>query len=698
MPRLTTTASARRWQVTLIFTVFGVAVAAAAVTGWWYARESTPHQGPIVLISVDGLRPAMLPADGESGGPRPGIHALAADAIVFERAYAHSPLTLPAQLSLLAGQLPFEHGVRDEAGFTPDERTRSMAELLRSRGFETGAAVSSFLLRPASGVARGFSFFDAELPVHEDANAPSVERDGALTVDAAERWLRGRRGNRFFLFVQLAGDAADPAVARLVAELKARRLYESATIVLTADTSTDGLSLDDDALHVPLVVKQPASEGAGQRIAMPVQHIDLLPTILDLVRAPVPSGLQGRSLRPVLDGDDEPFADPLIYAESLAPRFRFGGHARFALARGEDRYVRTDGAESGDADPDLAGADPAAGVLRRELDRLLGDERDPMPDEVAPADAEPFAMLGYLGGSMLAGADAPLLGPREEEWVAERHRAAAALAGQKHYAAAIGRLRDILRVHPRLPVVRYQLAILLERIGWREDAERALRATAAAAPDNPYPPLALARLWLRAGRPETARAPAALAVALAERSDGRARAAAHQVAARVALDLEDAAAAELHADTAEREDPRVPMRGFVRGRLRLAAGEYDEAHAALEEAAAWLLESRGRLEDLHLSLGETLAGLERFDEAEEQYRAEMRAFPRNIRAYASLALLYRASNRTSAAEDTLEALVEATRTPDGYETAARLWTVMGEPDRAAQLRADAGARFRSVIR
>src|SRR5919109_4390053 len=159
-----TTAAARRWQVTLIFTIFAVAVAAAAGAGWWYARESTPHQGPIVLISVDGLRPASLHAYGGSGEARPAIDALAADAVVFERAYAHSPLTLPSHASLLAGRLPFEHGVRDEAGFTLDEETRSMAELLRSRGFETGGAVSSFLLRPASGLAQGFSFFDAELP------------------------------------------------------------------------------------------------------------------------------------------------------------------------------------------------------------------------------------------------------------------------------------------------------------------------------------------------------------------------------------------------------------------------------------------------------------------------------------------------------------------------------------------------------
>ncbi|MET0214070.1 MAG: alkaline phosphatase family protein, partial [Vicinamibacterales bacterium] len=116
----------RRWQVALILTVFSVAVTAAAAGGWWYARESTPVQGPIVLISVVGLHPEELQAYGNETSRSPAIDAVSADAVVFERAYAHSPLTLPAHASILAGQLPFEHGVRDEAGFALSDDARSL--------------------------------------------------------------------------------------------------------------------------------------------------------------------------------------------------------------------------------------------------------------------------------------------------------------------------------------------------------------------------------------------------------------------------------------------------------------------------------------------------------------------------------------------------------------------------------------------
>ena len=63
-----------------------------------------------------------------------------------------------------------------------------------------------------------------------------------------------------------------------------------------------GLFVYDEAIHVPLIIKQAENLGAGRRVADLVQHVDLVPTILDYVKAPIPGNLRGRSLKPVLDG------------------------------------------------------------------------------------------------------------------------------------------------------------------------------------------------------------------------------------------------------------------------------------------------------------------------------------------------------------------------------------------------------------
>ncbi len=699
--RSTSPASSRRWQATIIFTLFGVAVIASAVTGWWYARESTPHQGPIVLISVDGLRPADLEAYGVTSGRSPGIDALAAEAVIFERAYAHSPLTLPAHASILAGQLPFEHGVRDETGFTLKDEARSLPELLRSRGFETGAAVSSFLLRPESGVAQGFSFFDAEMPGSTRPNTPVLVRDGLETTDAAERWLRSRRGHRFMLFVQVDDASADSAVARLVQELRAQDLYDQATIILTADRGDagTGLSLNEAALRVPLLVKQPGGEGAGRRIAGPVQHIDLLPTVLDLVRAPIPSGLRGRSLRAVLDGDEEMPGNRPIYAETLAARFRFGGPGKFSLVTPTYRYVRGGRDEvidlgSGAVMP--VDDTPETAALRSELEELIEQQSAAVPQDITPADEDLFAAIGYLGGGLLFDPEAEPLDPAQEASLVETHSAAATLASQRDYSGAIVQLRQIARAHPRMAVVQFQLGTLLARIGRFDEARRAFGAAAAVEPDNPHVPIALAGMLIRARQAQDAEPHIALAIALAEHGDAQARAAAHEMATRVALALDDFPAAAAHAEAAQRDDPATPLVPLVRGRALLAEGQFEEALTALEQAVDTATSSETTVEDLHLQLGQTLARLERYEEAEEQYRMEMRVYPRTVAAYSSLVSLYQASNRSADAEEILDLLVESVPTPEAYDTAASLWTVLGEPARAAAIRSDARARFRTA--
>jgi len=77
---------ANRWLAGLIIALFLIAVTGAAAIGWWYARESPPHQGPILLVSIDGVPATDLSAYGAERTDTPAIDALAHESIVFERA------------------------------------------------------------------------------------------------------------------------------------------------------------------------------------------------------------------------------------------------------------------------------------------------------------------------------------------------------------------------------------------------------------------------------------------------------------------------------------------------------------------------------------------------------------------------------------------------------------------------------------
>src|SRR5438477_5164345 len=96
----------RRVRFTFIVFLAALGTTLAAVGGWRYARASAPVPGPIILISIDTLRADHLPAYGYNRIKTPAIDGLAQDGIVFERAYSHSPQTLPSHVSMLTGRLP----------------------------------------------------------------------------------------------------------------------------------------------------------------------------------------------------------------------------------------------------------------------------------------------------------------------------------------------------------------------------------------------------------------------------------------------------------------------------------------------------------------------------------------------------------------------------------------------------------------
>ena len=140
------------------------------------------------------LRADHLPPYGYTHVKTPAIAALAADGVVFERAYSHSPQTLPAHAALLSGKLPSENGVRVDDGAAVKPGERLLPQMLRDRGYTTAGVVSSALLGKDTGIGQGFEYFES----------PSLagSRDGDESERIAERWLASH-STRAFMFLHL---------------------------------------------------------------------------------------------------------------------------------------------------------------------------------------------------------------------------------------------------------------------------------------------------------------------------------------------------------------------------------------------------------------------------------------------------------------------------------------------------------------
>jgi tetratricopeptide (TPR) repeat protein len=638
---------ARPLRFNVILALVAVSTVLAAFGGWRFARASAPVSGPIILVSIDSLRADHLPAYGYKEVATPAFDALAADGIVFERAYSHVPLTLPAHVSLLSGRLPFEHGVRDNAGFTVGADAGLVAERLRDRGYETGAVVSSFALRRATGIDQGFTFFDDELPPPSVVGGVSVSRDGMASLEVAQRWLGSIGTPRAFLFLHLFephrpyapparfnqyapydGEVAyaDEIVGRLVQYLKSHQLYDQSTIILVADhgeglgdavEQTHGATLGESVLRVPLIVKPSAGEGAGRRTAALVQHVDLVPTILDLAKAPLSGDLPGRSLTPLFDGEAR-WEPRMMYSETLYPELRFGWSRIESLSDGRHRYSRTGSAADetlewiGDQAPEQD-AEAVLPVFRRALETLAAEGAEVAAAPVSADDQQQFHALGYVGSVAVP---APVTGQPNLELL-NRWRLAEERVRDRDWPAAVELLQGVV----------------------------------AEAPENLAALTRLGTIWAVAGREE------------------------------MALGVWKKVAAL---------DAGGPVAAYLEARRLQERGRHREALAAYELAiAAEGAPGAAPIPDLRANAAESMTRAYRYEEAEHLFRQELERFPNNIRARAALAGFYYALQRRDEASAVVADLVRLNPTPQGYEAAARLWSAWGQPREAAAARAGA---------
>lgn len=716
------------------------AIVGAAMAGWLIARTSSPPAGPVILISIDSLRADRLGAYGYRRAATPNLDALAAAGVVFERAYSHAPLTLPAHLSILSGRLPIETGVRSDEGAVLPPKLPLLPALLHRRGFKTAGILSSPLLGRQTGLASAFDFFDDEVPQRSPDAAPeSMHRDGAATIEVAKRWVQ-QQGTRFFLFLQLdeprapyapparfaKGDPYDGEVAQVdalvgnfVQFLKSRDLYDRALIVLLADhgealgdhgETGHGLFLYDSTLRTPLVVKMPRDERGGRRRSEVVQHVDVLPTILDLMGAPRPSGVRGRSLRHLLDSDDATLPAAPVYSESLDAHRRFGWSELTSVTDGRYRYIRAPRPELYDLLQDrgertnIAESDPAKlAELARVLDKFLAAAPPPAASPLNEEDRQ--ALLALVGpaatASTLAAPAAPAAvagagsvqapppaarDPKDGLALAGKLLAAHALAAEGRLADAAARYREVVAADGENREAWRAMGRVLLAGAQPKEALEAYRQAIHLNVEDVDAILGAARALALLGKYDDAERHAALAAKLDPLRS-------NEALVRIELRQKDVLGAQRAAEAARQADPASPMVAFAAGVELYQARKYEEAVPRLEEAVQQAAARPVQTPDVNFYAGEALAHVRRYSDAEARLTEELRWFPDNVRAREALASVYQQTGRAAEVPALVAELVRAIPTPDGYAAASRIAASLGDKAAASGYRTEGRRLF-----
>lgn len=649
--------------------------------------DATPRgAGPVILISIDTLRADHLPVYGATSVETPAIDALANDSIVFENAYSHVPLTLPSHVTILTGLLPEQTGVRNNLGYRFDGAAHpTIPSLLKAKGYATGAAVSAYVLRGATGLGPLFDDYDDRIdPSSEGGAMGDVQRSGDATIAAAIPWITAKKDQPFFYFVHLFephapyappepfrsryadrpydGEiaATDAIVGRFLDALKGSGIYDRATIILLSDhgeglgdhgESQHGIFLYREAIHVPLLVKLPRAEMKGQRVAAPVQLADVLPTIASITGFKVPEAAKGVSLVEVARGHAP--SDRRVFSETMYPRIHLGWSNLASLVDATHHYIDAPRPELYDVKADVTETRNILGEERRVYASMRAEVEshdrslDP-PKNVDPEEAAKLAALGYLGSSSAAASGGELPDPKDHIADLELTAQATTLVNKGSYTEAVAILRDVVRRNPSFADAWTMLAKALDGAGRSDEAIEAYRKTLEVAPMlAPGTAMSLADLYMRAGKFDAAIQHAEIALSSHP-------SAARLLIAEAHLGKRDFASAE-RAIAAVAEDPGKRNEAtVVLAQVRIGQKRFDEAMRLLDGIKGG---ADGAPTNYWFARGDALARMNRIPDAMHAFAEEIRLYPKNREAYVRLAALQVLSGREPDARKTFDLML-----------------------------------------
>ena len=301
-----------------------VLLALVAGAAWCVRTRQSAHKN-LLLVTIDTLRADRLGSYGYAQASTPVLDALARRGTRFENALTSVPLTGPSHSTILTGQYPPVHGVRDNVVFPLGTQHPTLATLLKRHGYRTGAFVSAYPVAGAFGFHKGFDEFSEGFHEAQGAGAGAAERPANEAVDAALAWLG--KGDRapFVAWLHLYDphspyrppppyDAAfkdrpydgeiafaDAQLGRVLEWLRSSGHEDDTVIAMVADhgeslgehgEATHAILIYQATLRVPFILAGPGVP-SGTVVTSRVGTVDLLPTVLGLLGFDAPPGLPG---------------------------------------------------------------------------------------------------------------------------------------------------------------------------------------------------------------------------------------------------------------------------------------------------------------------------------------------------------------------------------------------------------------------
>ena len=399
------------------------------------SSSSLPKDTNVLLVTIDTLRYDRVGILSDQYVKTPHLDRLARRSVVFTRAYAHNPLTRPSHANIMTGTTALYHGVNINPSLRLESRYLTLAEHLKQDKYKNGAFIGAFILDSRFGLDEGFDLYNDYTGPQNFGNFDFVERRADEVIQLAKEWIDGQKG-KWFCWVHVfdphdpyqppepfksqypqdpySGEVAfvDAQLGILFDSLEKSGSLERTIVIITSDHGeafgekeeiTHGFFAYDNTMHIPLFLYYPGIE--PKMVRENASHIDIFPTVCELLGLPIPAHIQGESLLPLAAGLER--QKKKIYFESLSPHFSMDCAPLRGFIQGDIKFIDLPIKEvyNLDFDPqEETNLAPTADIpqLVKELEVLMKSQKG-RGAKLAPAgkDADLLKLqsLGYVSGT-----------------------------------------------------------------------------------------------------------------------------------------------------------------------------------------------------------------------------------------------------------------------------------------------------------
>ena len=387
--------------------------------------------------------------------PTPNLQRLAERGVLFRRAYCAAPTCSPSRAALLTGQSPHSAGMLGLAnrGFVLADFRQHIIHTLKSAGYTSAlagiqhltsakfhhgaeavgydhilttdhndahsAAVDFIKSSPEQPFWLTVGFFEnhREFPTAHDVNPDHVQPPAGLPDSPR---VRQDMAN----YIAMA-QILDDKVGQVLQALDEGGIRENTLVIYATDhgIAFPGMkcNLNEAGMGVALIMQGAGLFSNGKVIDAMVSHIDIFPTLCDLLDIDPPAWLQGQSILPLLRGEaaairDEVFAEVNYHAAYEPKRAvrtdrykyirRYDDRRSPVLSNIDDGFAKSELMDAGYAEHAVAPEqlydtifDPGEannlihelkyaevlGDMRARLDRWMRDTADPLLQGHIPA-------------------------------------------------------------------------------------------------------------------------------------------------------------------------------------------------------------------------------------------------------------------------------------------------------------------------